>query len=77
MHSNTIQPQTLSRPIELVLGQLPKPREQRESAPLTALELSLVVPVFNEEQSLQALYDVILKVFGARDQWELLLIDDG
>jgi len=40
-------------------------------------ELSLVVPAYNEEANLRLLYQRILEVFGARDDWELLLVDDG
>jgi glycosyltransferase involved in cell wall biosynthesis len=42
------------------------------------MKLSLVVPVFNEEQNLPLLFDAIHKVMDALDQaWELILVDDG
>ncbi|MDP9808748.1 glycosyltransferase involved in cell wall biosynthesis [Rhizobium tibeticum] len=42
------------------------------------VELSLVVPVFNEEESVGPLIDrICLAMAGYPDQWELILIDDG
>ena len=42
------------------------------------VELSLVVPVFNEEESVGPLVDrICLAMAGYSDRWELILIDDG
>jgi len=42
------------------------------------VELSLVVPVFNEEESVGPLVDRICSAMaGYPDRWELILIDDG
>lgn len=42
------------------------------------MNLSLVVPVFNEEENLPLLFDAIHKVMDALDRtWELILVDDG
>ncbi|KQV63868.1 glycosyltransferase family 2 protein [Rhizobium sp. Root1220] len=42
------------------------------------VELSLVVPVFNEEESVGPLIDRICSAMTAyRDSWELILVDDG
>ncbi|EJL48320.1 glycosyl transferase [Rhizobium sp. CF122] len=42
------------------------------------VELSLVVPVFNEEESVGPLIDrICLAMTGYPDHWELILIDDG
>ncbi|MGE0488633.1 MAG: glycosyltransferase family 2 protein [Vulcanimicrobiota bacterium] len=40
--------------------------------------ISLVIPVYNEEDNLQPLYDKILEALEPLDiNWELLLVDDG
>ncbi|CCM74908.1 glycosyltransferase family 2 protein [Rhizobium mesoamericanum] len=42
------------------------------------VELSLVVPVFNEEESVGPLVDRICSAMaGYSDRWELILVDDG
>jgi glycosyltransferase involved in cell wall biosynthesis len=42
------------------------------------MNLSLVVPVYNEEENLPLLFDAIHKVMDALDHtWELILVDDG
>ncbi|WP_028746027.1 glycosyltransferase family 2 protein [Rhizobium mesoamericanum] len=42
------------------------------------VELSLVVPVFNEEESVGPLVDrICLAMAGYSDRWELILVDDG
>lgn len=42
-----------------------------------AVALSLVVPAFEEEMNLRPLLERIVAVFGERDDWELVLVDDG
>ena len=40
--------------------------------------LSIVVPVYNEEENIALLYDAIVKaVKGVKMPWELILVDDG
>jgi glycosyltransferase involved in cell wall biosynthesis len=56
-----------------VLGQLARLRSPR--APL--LGLSLVAPVYEEEENLRPLYESVLKAMAGRDDWELILVDDG
>jgi glycosyltransferase involved in cell wall biosynthesis len=41
------------------------------------VELSLVAPVFNEEGNLERLHARVCEIFGAGDDWELVLVDDG
>jgi glycosyltransferase involved in cell wall biosynthesis len=42
------------------------------------MKLSLVVPVYNEEENLPLLFEAVQKVMGALDHtWELILVDDG
>lgn len=42
------------------------------------IALSVVIPVYNEEESLQGLYDALQEGLRATSQpWEVLLIDDG
>ena len=41
------------------------------------LALTLVAPVHDEQENLAALHARVVEVFGARDDWELLLVDDG
>lgn len=51
-------------------------REQSSAAP--APELSLVVPVFNEEDSIGPLVERICSAMaGYESSWELILVDDG
>jgi glycosyltransferase involved in cell wall biosynthesis len=51
------------------------------SSPLEAadlIELSLVVPLFNEEDSVRPLIDrIVAAMAGYSSRWELILIDDG
>jgi len=42
------------------------------------VDLSIVVPVYNEEESLPRLYDALREVLDGMDEtWEILLVDDG
>lgn len=41
------------------------------------LELSLVAPVYDEEENVERLHARVVEVFGARAGWELILVDDG
>ncbi|MFQ6048795.1 MAG: glycosyltransferase family 2 protein [Phycisphaerae bacterium] len=43
------------------------------------VEISLVVPFFNERATIRPLYDRIVQALAAADQqgWELILVDDG
>jgi glycosyltransferase involved in cell wall biosynthesis len=45
--------------------------------PRGSLRLSLVAPVFDEEANLARLHARILEVFGAGDDYEIILVDDG
>ncbi len=40
-------------------------------------ELSIVIPVFNEEDSLMGLYDEICRAVGGKYDYEVIFIDDG
>jgi glycosyltransferase involved in cell wall biosynthesis len=49
-----------------------------QADPASPLELSLVVPVFNEEESVGPLIDRICSAMaGFAKSWELILVDDG
>jgi len=51
---------------------------QSPAGAMRPVELSLVVPVFNEEESVGPLVDRICSAMaGYPDRWELILIDDG
>ena len=41
------------------------------------VDLSLVIPVFNEQDSLKALYDEITKALSGQFTYEVIFIDDG
>jgi glycosyltransferase involved in cell wall biosynthesis len=41
------------------------------------LELSLVAPVYEEEGNLERLHARVCEIFGAKQDWELVLVDDG
>lgn len=51
--------------------------QPRPTSPLEAPALSLVVPAYDEEDCLPALYGRVLEVFGPGTDWELILVDDG
>jgi len=40
-------------------------------------DISLVVPAYNEEESLPALYTRIVESLGSRLRWEMIVVDDG
>lgn len=60
-----------------VLGQIAR----RRCALLTGAgprpRLSLVAPVYDEEDNLRPLHESVVEVFGDGDDWELVLVDDG
>jgi len=62
---------------KLVLGELPKRRAELLTEPPPGLRVSLVAPVYDEEDNLRPLYDSVVEVFGEGDDWELVLVDDG
>ena len=42
------------------------------------MNLSLIIPVYNEQDNLPLLFDAIYKVMNSLDQsWEVILVDDG
>ena len=41
------------------------------------MRYSIVVPVFNEADNVQPLYQEVAAAFDATDEWELIFIDDG
>jgi glycosyltransferase involved in cell wall biosynthesis len=42
------------------------------------MDLSIVVPVYNEEQNIQLVYDAVVKaITPLKKKWELLMVDDG
>ena len=42
------------------------------------LDLSILIPVFNEEANLGPLYESLIRVLGTLDEsWEILIVDDG
>jgi len=59
------------------LGQIARDRCRLERGELPTLRLSLVAPVYDEEENLRALYEGVVQVFGEEDDWELVLVDDG
>lgn len=60
-----------------VLGHLARRRCELLSEPPAGLRLSLVAPVYDEEDNLRPLYESVVEVFGEGDDWELVLVDDG
>lgn len=64
---------TATREPSLADGGAVNPRAPETAEP----ELSLVAPVFNEEDNLAPLYERVLEIFGDRLRWELVLVDDG
>ncbi len=42
------------------------------------MDLSIVVPVYNEEENLPYLYQAIMKAMeNVKGRWEVILVDDG
>jgi len=64
-----------SSPARPEKGQSPAPESEGDVSARVAL--SLVVPAFDEEDNLEPLFERVLAVFGAREDWELVLVDDG
>jgi glycosyltransferase involved in cell wall biosynthesis len=54
-----------------------RPVPSLRTTPLEAPALSLVVPAYDEEDCIPALYGRVLEVFGPGREWELILVDDG
>ncbi|HET55904.1 MAG TPA: glycosyltransferase [Ignavibacteria bacterium] len=55
-----------------------QPKEKKESASFSFSKVSIVVPLFNEEESLNPLYSEIIKsVKEANIDYEIIFIDDG
>jgi glycosyltransferase involved in cell wall biosynthesis len=59
---------------ELLLWEV---RERFPARRSKAVELSLVAPVFEEEENLERLHARVAEIFGTRTTWELVLVDDG
>ncbi len=57
----------------LVLGQIAREFPSSGARP----RLSLVAPVYDEEENLRALYDSVHKALESIESWELILVDDG
>jgi glycosyltransferase involved in cell wall biosynthesis len=45
--------------------------------PVAPLELSIVVPLYNEEESVGPLVDAVREALADHPSWELVLVDDG
>src|SRR5205085_1938555 len=59
-------------------GAPPRSRLRRMSANDRPTTATAVVPVFNEEENLEGLYDRLAPVLDAAfDDWEILFVDDG
>jgi len=55
-----------------------QPKEKKESASFSFSKVSIVVPLFNEEESLNPLYSEIIKsVKETNIDYEIIFIDDG
>ncbi|MBL8856896.1 MAG: glycosyltransferase family 2 protein [Planctomycetes bacterium] len=61
-------------PRDLLLWEV---REHFPARRSKAVELSLVAPVFEEEDNLERLLARVIEIFGTKTSWELLLVDDG
>lgn len=58
------------------LARLPEPAPQHHAE----VDVSLVVPIYNEAENIRPLYDEVAGVFAGSDaprSWELLFVDDG
>src|SRR5512138_2389107 len=50
----------------------------RRSAKETPVDVSIVVPIYNEEENIQALYEKVTRALEASGlAYELILVDDG
>ena len=68
-------PSETARPTEdLLLWQV---RDRFQDRLAARVDLSLVAPAFDEEESLERLHARVVEVFGDRSDWELVLVDDG
>lgn len=56
---------------------VPEIRDRLGAAQRRRVELSLVAPVFEEEDNLEPLYQRVVEAFGDGTDWELVLVDDG
>lgn len=52
-------------------------RERYPARRSKAIELSLVAPVFEEEENLEQLHQRVVEVFAGKMSFELVLVDDG
>lgn len=77
MGARTLTPPTLPSDQPLVLGQVARAHCGLLRPGAERLALSLVAPVYDEEDNLRALHQGVVEVFGERDDWELILVDDG
>lgn len=67
-------PQRAGGPRPLLLTEL---RERFAAPAEPTVALSLVAPVYDEEDNLDPLHARVREVFGEGDDWELVLVDDG
>lgn len=69
-------PERLQQALQRVLP--PKTRPHPEPSPILGqVDLTMVAPVYNEEENLGALYQRVVEVFADALAWELVLVDDG
>jgi glycosyltransferase involved in cell wall biosynthesis len=52
-------------------------RERFPRRASTAIDLSIVAPVYDESENIERLYLRVVEVFDQRLRWELVLVDDG
>lgn len=61
----------LKSPQRLPLGEVQSPRVIHQP-----IDISVVVTVFNEDETLEAMYDEIVPALDGR-RWEMIIVDDG